>query len=421
MKSILKIISVVTLGFIAACASDFKPDLPSEYPEKIDITFKNVSEIVRADEIILLNVAQMKARASNFNPTAFIAFCEGVEVVCQNADTNRDGKIDQIFVRLDFEPGEKKTVQFHYATSGVKIREHPKRTQAELSIKVGGKFVNRKYEGGAFQNVQFLRVPPEHTDHSFFIRYEGPGWESDKVGYRFYLDWRNAIDIFGKKTPHLVLQNVGQDGFESYHAMSDWGMDVLKVGESLGIGSIGMWRQNQAHRVNQTDSVTCEIVANGALQSCLQTKYFGWKIGKGSYRLISNLSIDAGSRLTKHVLEIDDNPDNLCTGLIKLPGTKVLQSAGRSEKWCYFATYGEQSLANDHLGMAILYRQKDLLEITEDEQSHVIVLKPRHGHLTYFFLAAWAQEPDGIQSLTQFRKYLEQTITRLNHPIRIYE
>ncbi len=63
--------------------------------------------------------------------------------------------------------------------------------------------------------ANILRVPPEHKDHSWFIRYEGPEWESDKVGYRFYLDQRNVIDVFGIFTSDVVLHNAGLDGFDS--------------------------------------------------------------------------------------------------------------------------------------------------------------------------------------------------------------
>jgi hypothetical protein len=306
-----------------------------------------------------------------------------------------------------------------YAKSGELPREYPKRVQAELSHKSGGKFVNRKYEGGAFQNVQYLRVPPEHTDHSFYIRYEGPGWESDKVGYRFYLDWRNASDIFGKKTPEMVLQNVGQDGFDSYHEMADWGMDILKVGESLGIGSLAVWRDGKANRVSQTDSVTCTIVANGAVRSQIQTKYFGWKIGAGSYDVVSNLSITAGSRLTKHEIEISGNPENLCTGIVKLENSALLPPPETNTGWTYLATYGKQSLANDHLGMAVLYRKNDLIEVTGDQHSHVVVLKPANGRLTYYFLGAWEQEPNGIKTAEAFEAYLQQTVAELNSPLAV--
>ncbi len=98
-----------------------------------------------------------------------------------------------------------------------------------------------EYQGGEFKPVGKLLVDEKHTDHSFDIQFEGPGWESDKIGYRIYLDWRNAIDIFGKKTDAMVLHNVGLDGFDSYHEMQDWGVDILKVGSALGIGTLAFW------------------------------------------------------------------------------------------------------------------------------------------------------------------------------------
>jgi len=121
------------------------------------------------------------------------------------------------------------------------------KTQAYLGLKEGGewKWVTKangnqqyEYQGGVFKPVKSLKVDKKHTDHSFDIQFEGPGWESDKIGYRIYLDWRNAIDIFGKKTNALVLQNVGLDGFDSYHEMQEWGVDILKVGDALGIGTL---------------------------------------------------------------------------------------------------------------------------------------------------------------------------------------
>ena len=119
------------------------------------------------------------------------------------------------------------------------------KTNAEISVKEGGKWNDRKYKGGTFKNVQSLDLDPRHTDHSFDIRFEGPGWESNKIAYRLYLDWRNAIDIFGKTTDKMVLPLVGLDGFESYHLKQDWGSDILKVGKGQGIGSILRYQNNE--------------------------------------------------------------------------------------------------------------------------------------------------------------------------------
>lgn len=391
-----------------------------EYPEVMIFDVENSANQLRKDAAFFLPVEKIKAKHPNFNANAFVVFHEEQELASQANDLDGDGNADQIVCVADFAPDETKALTLRFAKSGVQPREYPKRTQAELAHKFGGKFVNRKYEGGTFQNVQYLRVPPEHTDHSFYIRYEGPGWESDKVGYRFYLDWRNATDIFGKKTPNMVLQNVGQDGFDSYHEISDWGMDILKVGESLGIGSLAMWRDGKANRVSQTDSVTCAIVANGAVQSQIQTKYFGWKVGDGSYDLVSDLSITVGSRLTEHAIAISGTPENLCTGIVKLENSTLLTTPETNSGWTYLATYGKQSLAEDHLGMAVLYRKNDLIEVAEDQHSHVVVLKPVSGQLTYYFLGAWEQELNGIKTAEEFEACLKQAMAELNSPLTIH-
>ena len=410
-------LGVISLGL--SCAEKSASEVERFFPESFDISIENTASLARVDQAVALDITGIQTKYPGFNSDAFAVVAGDHELPSQAVDLNGDRQPDQIIFVADFTAQEEKTVTVRYASSGKIKREYPKRTQAELSHKVGGQFVDRKYEGGTFQNVSALRVPAEHTDHSLFIRYEGPGWESDKVGYRFYLDWRNATDIFGKKVPKMVLQNVGLDGFDSYHEMSDWGMDILKVGESLGIGSLGMWDGEKAVRVAQTDSITCTIAANGPVYSQIRTQYDGWEIGGKQYDLTSNLSITAGSRLTRHGIEISGNPENLCTGIVKHPDAKLLTKTGLENGWSYLATYGKQSLAEDNLGMAVLYRTPDLMEVQEDSQSHVVVLNPTGGKLTYYFLAAWEKEPGGIQNEAQFVQYLENVVAELNSPLKI--
>ncbi|MDP6882350.1 MAG: DUF4861 family protein, partial [Alteromonas macleodii] len=86
------------------------------------------------------------------------------------------------------------------------------RAHAELSVRTGGEWQDAVYsaEGFSFEEVTSFTSPPQLTDHSYFLRYEGPGWESDQMGYRLYLDWRNAIDVFVKANDSVVLPEVGQ-------------------------------------------------------------------------------------------------------------------------------------------------------------------------------------------------------------------
>ncbi|MCW5912964.1 MAG: DUF4861 family protein, partial [Cyclobacteriaceae bacterium] len=317
---------------------------------------------------------------------------------------------------------EKKLLTIRYNKAGEALPAYKKRTQAELSHKVGGEFVNREYIGGTFKNVEYLRVPPEHKDHSWFIRYEGPGWESDKVGYRMYLDQRNATDVFGKTTHEMILQQVGQDGFDSYHQQQPWGMDVMKVGKSIGIGSVGSFYNGATERIEKTDSVDCRITENGPVFSSFLTRYYGWKIGNGKHDVKSRLSIHAGSRLTHTLLMVSNQPDNIATGIVKDKAAPLVVHKGDKTKWAYLASYGKQSLNTppDELGLAVFFNPASVIEYTEDQYSYLVKLKPSAaGEVDYYFLGAWVHEKEGIKSEADFIKYLDQVAIELANPVTV--
>ncbi|MEL6941718.1 MAG: DUF4861 domain-containing protein [Bacteroidota bacterium] len=390
----------------------------TEIESKFTIT--NPLDRAREDVIISLKNNALSPFLASENITLSVPY--------QFNDNDSDGKVDELIMLMNLEANEKKILQASELISETP-QVFPKRTQAEISHKINGEWKSRtkekdkdklEYVGGTFQNVKHLKVPEEHTDHSWYIRYEGPGWESDLVGYRFYLDWRNATDIFGKKTTDLVLQDVGQDGFDSYHEAADWGMDVLKVGKSLGIGALGMWLNGKAERVAETESLESKIISNGIIQSKVRTSYHAWSINDQKVDLISDLSINAGSRLTHHELELSENVPNICTGIVKAENAELFTNAQKGVSgWGYIATYGQQSLAADNLGMVVFFKNEDLEMITEDEHSHVVVLKPKHKKLEYYFAACWEQEADGITTKEAFMEYLNEQVQMLNTPIQI--
>jgi len=410
--------TVLPIFLLLACGSDYDGSKKLQYPGSVTVRAKNTLDLTRTDEVVAIPLSLVKSKATDFNPRAMVLISRGKDIALQLDDADGDGSPDRILADLDLKGHETRKLELRYTPVGIMERVYPQRTQAELSIKFGGKWQKHKYFGGTFHNIDVLRVPPEHTDHSEYIRYEGPGWESDKVGYRFYLDWRNAIDVYGKKTHELVLQNVGQDGFESYHHMSDWGMDILKVGDALGVGTIAWWDGEKANRVAVTDSVRCRIATVGPLLSRIRTDYFNWRIGADSLDLHSELCICAGSRMTRHALTFSGNPSNLCTGLVKLSDTELIPPPADG-KYTWLATWGLQSLNNDHLGMAVLYPRQDFILQTQDSHSHVVVLKPEGNRLVYYFLAAWELEPGGVTSKEAFTASLNEAVAKLNHPIII--
>jgi hypothetical protein len=293
-----------------------------------------------------------------------------------------------------------------------KQKKAPK-TYAEISVKEGGKWNGRKYEGGTFKNIQSFKVPANHTDHSFDIRYEGPGWESNKVGYRLYLDWRNAIDIYGKKTDTMVLSKVGLDGFDSYHEMSNWGADILKVAKGLGIGSIGRIINNEMYHFKEVDS-TFAKVENSTSQSEVKIDYFGWKTNNQKTDLHSQLTIFPDERYTRHTIQSSESLEGICTGIVKLNNLPVIQKLSDNQKWGYIATYGEQTLFKDNLGMAIFYKVDTVEKTFEGPHDHLIQFKPSKNKITFYFLGAWEKEVNGIKTQDEFIQYLNSNLKKLN-------
>ncbi len=381
------------------------------------LIISNPSSAERVDACVHIPAHELEDQLGLDSGAALHFLSEGREVPYQPLDADQDGKAEAYLLLLDVPAQGSVSVTPRVMNQSEAVPTFPKRTQAELSRKVDGFWKDRVYQQGHFENIDSLAVPPEHTDHSWYLRYEGPGWESDLVGYRFYLDWRNATDVFGKKTPKMALQNVGLDGFDSYHESSDWGMDVLKVGRALGLGSLATWYDDHALRVEETDSVTAAIVENGPVESRIRTRYFGWRIGERKTDVISELSIRAGSRLTRHDVSLSEPLDSLATGIVKLETGELLR--GDTGEWSYLATWGPQSLANDLLGLAVIYRTADRLVVTEDDHSHVIVLAPTDRKLTYYFLATWEQDTQPIRTKEAFTTYLEQQLDRLNQPVTL--
>ena len=292
------------------------------------------------------------------------------------------------------------------------------KTYAEISMAEGGQWVDgprghKEYAGGThFKNVDSLIIPKEHTDHTWYIRYEGPGWENKQVGYRIYLDWRNAIDIFGKKVDSMVLPYVGQDGFDSYHEPADWGQDILKAGKSMGIGGYGRLVADSVVHFQSVKNAMARI-ENTKDSSSVHISYDGWKAGDDIIDLKSTLTIYPDDRYTKVRLSPSKEITGICTGIVD-HGVTFHKNEG--ETWSYIATYGEQTLASppDKLGMALFYN-RDEVDIQKDgEYEHLVIFKPTSGVITYYFLGAWEQEPNGIKTEEDFISDLNLKLRLLN-------
>ncbi|WP_020210121.1 glycoside hydrolase family 88 protein [Gilvimarinus chinensis] len=406
----------------AAATTSSAKSVAEKAPSVARITLSNPSEFARSDEPYSISYNELGVTASSAATLGFVI--NGEAIPSQAIDRDGDGDNDTLFTLVDIDAGA--TITLDVQKGAAKDAEK-QRAQAEISRKTGGEWQEdpekpgkQVYVGGEFENVNSLTPPSQHDDHSYFIRYEGPGIESDLVGYRVYLDRRNGFDIFGKKTHDMVLQNVGQDGFDSYHEPADWGMDILKVGSSVGSGGYGYWDGEKVVRVNDVSGWDAKILDNGSLYSSFSIDYKNWKVADTETNLNAKLSMHGGSRLVHTRLELSQPLDNLAIGLVKHPGTELIEGEVNitGKAYTYVASWGKQTLNDDHLGMALLFRNSDREEQTQDEHNYVSVMKSAAEDVDYYFLAAWEGETDGVKTKQDFIDYLERETEKLTLPLR---
>lgn len=363
--------------------------------------------------------------------TDFNLVAESQSIAFEAIDRDGDGDKDGVFTLIDIEPKQTLVWQLKSGGNMSSLAKPTKLTQAEISIKEGGKWVphpsakgKQVYRGGTFKNVGAVTLPEFYTDHSNWIRYEGPGIESDKVGYRIYLDHRNGFDIFGKTLSEPVLQKIGQDGYESYHKMLDWGMDILKVGSSLGAGGFGFWNGENLALVSETQSRHARIIENGHLYSSFAIDYGQWLVD-GERRDVSALiSMHGGSRLVYTRIAMDKALPNLAIGVVKHAGTEFLQGKMDGSAYSYIGSWGQQSESGDHLGVAVIFKTKQFQKTVDDTTSYVALMQSEVGAertvLEYYFVAAWQGEHgNGIDSKQAFVTYLEEETQKLSQSLNI--
>lgn len=379
------------------------------------LIINNSIDAARTDALILVDVADIQVAHSDFNPNAFVVFDGTTELSSQSVDQDADSSANAIAFIADLAANQTKELTVRYATTGTKERDYPQRAQALVSPKTGGTWSGSTYSGGTYMDTDFLDITG-HIDHDYdYLRFEGPGWESDRIGHRVYMDRRNGIDIFGKKLPRMILQDIDYTN-EDYSTMSDWGMDILKVGEALGLGSPGTWENSTAVKLSDIDSLSVRILESGPVYALLRMSYGGWQTASGTYDVTADISIAAGSRVTKLTIGIDGNLPNICAGLIKHDGTTLI-TPPTTTGHTYLAHYGSQSLVPDNLGMAVFYQSADQLQIVEDTANHLAVLKQNSGKVTYYLTGAWVQEGGGIASQQAFKEFLDATIKELDAPV----
>lgn len=251
-----------------------------------------------------------------------------------------------------------------------------------------------------------ITIPQNLTTQSKWIMFEGPVLENDLVAYRYYADSRHRFDIYGKTVSDLVMDTVSW----KYHDIMDWGSDILKVGNSLGLGSPAIYFRDTLFTLSNCKEKTIEIVDNSNLKSTIRTTFKDLNIEGKTFDVVQDWSIEAGHPWSEIHLTVQDGelPKGMyfATGIVKhLP--EIIQ--GETSDYFYAMNWGKQSFHKENMGMAVLAEKKYQPEHIVDDLSHAYIFKNSNKEVHYRFLSAWERDNNNVKNTKGFRQLVEKS------------
>ena len=390
------------------------------------IRFTNKSETVRENESIVIKRTVIEKKTGSLpNNKAILLLQENKIIIpSQLDDSNLDGNWDELAFQVTI-PSKATLAITLKIVSKDSMPNFEKKTQAYMGVS--------RNKDGDFKYVKNEIRPKDHIAQSrpMLYQFEGVGWENDKVGFRSYFDSRNGKDIFGKTTSQLVLDSVGRPG-KDYHELSDWGMDILKVGNSLGAGALAIAKDTVLYRLGGTKTATYTQISSGPVRSIIQLNYTGWQIENALYNVTEIITIWAGNYYYKSSVVITGEKlvGNITSGLVTLKNienNKITFSPTKNTECIY--SFTKQSEHHDLLGMGILYTKKNrisILDIPKKENPKVIgstygvVFKTKlDTPLEFYFFGGWEKSSSLFGNEKGFKSYIELEAEKIFKPMKI--
>ncbi len=395
------------------------------------LTLTNTADIKLTDKAVSIRrtFIDSKLNVKGFPQLTFA----GALIPSQLNDLDGDGRWDELFLVTHFSAKEKKIIE-------LKWLNNPPQFPIRTSVRFGKREAKNLTVQPAIEEI--LLANQVHKKLGFQkYQTDGPTWENDKIGFRHYLDGRNAKDVFGKKTAGITPENVGinSEGAveDNYHTMWDWGRDIFPVGNSAGLGGYAIMVGEEINRLgiittdtlNNIEKTTFKIVVEGSENSVLSYKYQNWLASGNKYQVKETTSIWPGMYGYKNTVSLEGLKGNetLLIALSNINNQKPLQVVEAGNFICLIQhdnlTYNREWI----MGTAIIVPKKGFngyIEAPKTGQltnSYLAKFKVDNNELiSYYPVAAWELSVDKkFNDSTYFYNYVTNLAQQLSTEINI--
>ncbi|MFN8206701.1 MAG: DUF4861 domain-containing protein [Bacteroidales bacterium] len=410
-SSVLRSISIlfIMMLLVASC----------EPVERVIISITNPSATHRQDEPVVIHRDTLESWGLKFNVTKHpVVSIAGEIIPSQVDDLNLDGKWDELFFLVGV--GANENVQAEIKLVQQKdVPVYSRRTNVRMA-----KIIKK---GKAFEELSVaLRLKGKDTQvTSKHYQFEGPGWENELIAFRNYLDERNGIDIFGKTTPGLVLDSIGVNG--DYHTLLPWGMDILKVGNSLGAGSLALLSGDTLARAATPSKSEFHLICEGPVRSVLRLQFDHWRIGNQDLDLTHEISIWGGMYGYQSTVTLNGFTDSLTlmAGIVNMLADSL--NIVSTAEYTIMATWEKQAYNGEYLGLALVLPNEFFRggyeapekerDVTESYCAKLSMVQDRP--VTFRFYAGWERSNPDFATETGFLNMLKMEVQRMEIPLVI--
>lgn len=423
MKRLIFLFAVVLAGFAASAKNNI-------------IQLTNPLAVDRADEIIILSRSDLEKKMGNI-PVGFapVVQLKGKNLPSQVDDLNGDGKWDELALLVSLKASQTISLQI----KPVAIAAYPafeKRTNVRLGI---------HQPDGTYPEVDHYKALPCTDSFKIIAQGEGVSWENDKMAFRTYFDCRNVKDLFGKLKPGMIIDKVHTPEIPDYHKLSDWGMDILHCGSSVGSGGMALLEVDSLYRLGSTDGYEYQKVVEGPVRSILDLKYTGWHVGNQNLSAVERITIYPGKYWFQSDVTVSGfkGEKQLATGIVTSMLKKLPMEFDANNDYHAIATHDKQSLNNDELGMAVLLKNSEVTKVgrttdidfyslgykTVDEKKFSNVISQTYyvaqkvtadKPSRHYFFAVWGLENVRWKDSNLFKAYIATEAELLSHPIQVH-
>jgi hypothetical protein len=420
-------------GLLAGCLIHSTDEVQTYTP----VQLSNPIAVVRDNEPIIIPLSEVKSRYPNFDPNDFsvnlmasnwnpkdydpiLATDPPPMIPAQLFDVNRDGQPDALLVICDVGPHERRilsvcTPRFSKLSKAIGPHEGGGLFVRDNTHREGGKLKSE----GAYEAVSSAVLDPGHQRGDDLYQCGGPVFETDTSGWRLLFDARLCFDVIGKKQRGLVLANSLKEPLDL--SKTPWGGSLFGEPEQVGAGALGYSENGTFVPMAGFDTVAYRMVNDGTAAREIELTISGAKLGHESYELRWRITHYAGNRYLRHDVQVSRGGHHLAYALTAT-GTRKEALSGHVG-WTRASTWGSTGLApgvGGSVGLGILASGRVVNGFVKNPQD-VIGLEFDNSarNITFYTLAAWDQEPQGLRSVDDFTKAIDDLAQCQNDPIHV--